>query len=186
MPHVAIPPQQMPGTPGLMNYRLDTGRPLSQLAEVLLRGPFSPNTISPSERELIAARVSAVNDCKFCLYTHSECSAQQHPDGRALVDKALADYDSAPISPKLKSLLKIADAVNVSGKAVTDEMVAEAKDNGADDSEIHDTVLISAAFGMYNRYCDGLAAVVPPDPASYIPMAAMIIREGYSQCATGH
>lgn len=183
MPHVAIPPEQMPGTPGLMNYRQDTGRPLSQLAEVLLRGPHS---LSPSERELIAARVSELNDCKFCLYTHSEVSAQQHPDGRALVDKVLADYESAPISPKLKSLLKIADAVNVSGKSVTDEMVAEARDNGADDREIHDTVLIAAAFGMYNRYCDGLAAVVPPDPASYIPMASMIIREGYSQCATGH
>lgn len=183
MPHVAIPPGQMPGTPGLMNYRQDTGRPLSQLAEVLLRGPHS---LSPAEREMIAARVSAVNECKFCLYTHSEVSAQQHPEGRALVDKVLADYESAPISPKLKALLKIADAVNVSGRSVTDEMVATARDAGADDKEIHDAVLISAAFGMYNRYCDGLAAVVPQDPSAYVPMAAMIIREGYSQCATGH
>jgi uncharacterized peroxidase-related enzyme len=183
MPHVAIPPEQMPGTPGLMNYRQDTGRPLSQLAEVLLRGPHS---LSPSERELIAARISSLNDCKFCFNTHSEVSAQQSPDGRALVDKVLADYESAPISPKLKALLRIADAVNVSGPSVTDEMVGEARTHGADDKEIHDTVLIAAAFGMYNRYCDGLAAVVPPDPASYIPMASMIIREGYSQCATGH
>ena len=183
MPHITIPPEQMPGTPGLMNYRQDTGRPLSQLAEVLLRGPHS---LTPAERELIAARVSGTNDCKFCLYTHSEVSAQQHPEGRALVDKVLADYESAPISPKLKALLRIADAANVSGKSVTAELVADAREAGADDTEIHDTVLIAAAFGMYNRYCDGLAAVVPEDPSSYVPMAAMIIREGYSQCATGH
>ena len=64
--------------------------------------------------------------------------------------------------------------------------MADARAEGADDTEIHDTVLIAAAFGMYNRYCDGLAAVVPENPASYVPMAAMIIREGYSQCAVGH
>jgi uncharacterized peroxidase-related enzyme len=183
MPHITIPPEQMPGTPGLMNHRQDTGRPLSQLAEVLLRGPHS---LTSAERELIAARVSGLNECKFCFYTHSEVSAQQHPDGRALVDKVLADYESAPISPKLKALLRIADAANVSGKSVTTELVEGARNAGADDTEIHDTVLIAAAFGMYNRYCDGLAAVVPDDPASYVPMAAMIIREGYSQCATGH
>ena len=183
MPHLTFPPEQMPGTPGLMNYRQDTGRPLSQLAEVLLRGP---HTLSPSERELIAARVSAINDCKFCLYTHSEVSAQQHPEGRVLIDKVLADYESAPISPKLKALIRVAEAANVSGKSVTEELVAAARAEGADDTEIHDTVLIAAAFGMYNRYCDGLAAIVPDDPAAYVPMATMIIREGYSQCAVGH
>jgi uncharacterized peroxidase-related enzyme len=183
MPHISMPPEIMPGTPGLMRYRPETGRPLSQLAEVLLRDAHS---LSRAERELIAAHVSAINECRFCLYTHSEMSAQQHPEGRELVDKALADPASAPISPKLKALLAIAEAVQQSGHAVTKKMVETARAAGGTDTEIHDTVLIAAAFGMYNRYCDGLAAVVPEDPATYIPMAAMIIREGYSQCATGH
>ncbi|HEU5160896.1 MAG TPA: carboxymuconolactone decarboxylase family protein [Streptosporangiaceae bacterium] len=183
MPYITMPPKTMPGTPGLMDYRKETGRPLSQLAEVLLRDAHS---LSRAERELIAARVSELNDCKFCSYTHSEMSAQQHPEGRALVDKAMADPASAPISPKLKALLTIAEAVRESGRSVTQEMVDAAREAGADDTEIHDTVLISAAFCMYNRYCDGLAAVVPEDPAAYVPMAAMIIRDGYSSCATGH
>ena len=183
MPHITMPPELMPGTPGLMRYRPETGRPLSQLAEVLLRDAHS---LSRADRELIAAHVSALNDCKFCLYTHSEVSAQQHPEGRAMVDKVLADPDSAPISPKLKALLKIAGAAQENGHLVTKEMVEAARNSGATDTEIHDTILIAAAFSMYNRYCDGLAAVVPEDPASYVPMAAMIIREGYSTCATGH
>ncbi|MBT2212763.1 carboxymuconolactone decarboxylase family protein [Actinomadura sp. NEAU-AAG7] len=183
MPHITMPPELMPGTPGLMRYRPETGRPLSQLAEVLLRGEHS---LSRADRELIAAHVSALNDCRFCLHTHGEVSAQQHAEGRTLVDKVLADPASAPISPKLKALLAIAGAVSGSGHDVTEEMVEAARDAGATDTELHDAVLIAAAFCMYNRYCDGLAAVVPEDPAAYVPMAAMIIREGYSTCATGH
>jgi uncharacterized peroxidase-related enzyme len=182
MPHVTIPPQLPPGVPGLMQYRPETGRPLSSLAEVLLR---SANTLSPADRELIAAHVSALNECRFCTYTHSEVSAQQHPEGRILVDKVMADPDSAPISPKLRALLAIATAVQSSGRNVTEEMVASARGEGATDTEIHDAVLIAAAFCMFNRYCDGLAAVVPENPAAYVPMAQMIIKNGYSTCATG-
>jgi uncharacterized peroxidase-related enzyme len=182
MPHVTIPSNLPPGVPGLMQYRPETGRPLSSLAEVLLR---TPQTLSPSERELIAAHVSALNECRFCTYTHTEVSAQQHPEGRAWVDKAMADPASAPISPKLKALLTIATAVQNSGRDVTEDMVAAARKEGATDTEIHDAVLIAAAFCMFNRYCDGLAAIVPPDPASYVPMALHIIKDGYSTCATG-
>jgi uncharacterized peroxidase-related enzyme len=187
MPHITFPAEQFPGTPGLMQYRQETGRPLSQLVEVLLR---DANTLSRSERELVAAYASTHNDCKFCQHTHSEMSAQQADgdvdEARALVRKVLADVDSAPISAKLKSLLVIAGAVQESGRAVTAELVERARANGATDTEIHDVVLIGAAFSMFNRYCDGLAAVVPDDPAAYVPFAAMIIRDGYSMCATGH
>ncbi|MFF5218594.1 carboxymuconolactone decarboxylase family protein [Micromonospora sp. NPDC000442] len=183
MPHVTLPAGLMPGTPGLMQYRQETGRPLSELAEVLLR---DEHTLSRAERELIAAYVSVLNECRFCTNTHSEMSAQQHPEGRSLVDKVLADHVSAPISPKLKALLTIAGAVQESGHAVTERMVEAARGEGATDIEIHDTVLISAAFCMYNRYCDGLAVVVPEDPATYVPMATAIVRDGYSMCARGH
>lgn len=180
MPYIEMAPELKPGTPGLMQYRAETGRPLSQLAEVLLR---DANTLSRAEREMIAAQVSALNDCRFCLYTHGEVAAQQHPEGHTLVDKVLADPDSAPISDKLKALMKIATAAVESGRAVTKELVEAARATGATDTEIHDTVLISAAFCMYNRYCDGLAAITPEDPAAYIPMAAGIIAGGYSTCA---
>jgi hypothetical protein len=59
MPHITFPAGQFPGTPGLMQYRQETGRPLSQLVEVLLR---DTNSLSRSERELVAAYVSAIND----------------------------------------------------------------------------------------------------------------------------
>jgi uncharacterized peroxidase-related enzyme len=181
MPHVTIPATLPPGVPGLMQYRPETGRPLSSLAEVLLR---TPGTLSAADRELIAAHVSALNECRFCTSTHTEVSAQQHPEGRALIDKVMADPASAPITAKLKSLLAIATAVQDSGRAVTADLVTTARGNGATDTEIHDTVLIAAAFCMFNRYCDGLAAITPHDPAAYTAMARQIIKNGYSTCAS--
>lgn len=183
MPHIAMSPELAPGTPGLFQYRPETGRPLGELAEVLLRNPHS---LSRGDRELIAAYVSTLNQCKFCSSTHSEVSAAQIDGGRTLVDKVIDDVDSAPISPKLKALLTIAGATTQGGHEVTGSMVDAARQAGATDTEIHDTVLIAAAFCMFNRYCDGLAAIVPDDTAAYVGMAQMIINDGYRMCATGH
>jgi uncharacterized peroxidase-related enzyme len=163
MPHIALNSSE-PGIRGLLRYRPDTGRPLSELAEVLLRGP---STLTRGERELIAAHVSALNDCKYCASAHSACAAAQLPGGMTLVERVRADVSSAPVSVKLKALLDIAAAVRVSGHAVTTAHVAAARDAGATDQEIHDAVLIAAAFCMLNRYVDGLATVAPDDPAVY-------------------
>jgi len=85
----------------------------------------------------------------------------------AVVQQVCADPGSAPVSAKLKALLAIAAAVARSGRAVTAGQVAQAREAGATDVEIHDTVLIAATFCMFNRYVDGLAATAPDDPAVY-------------------
>jgi alkylhydroperoxidase family enzyme len=97
----------------------------------------------------------------------------------ALVEQVRADADRAPVSAKLKTLLAIAAAVQQSGLSVTAEQIAEARAAGATDLEIHDTVLIAAVFCMYNRYVDGLAAIVPEDPALYAAGAQRLIEHGY-------
>jgi hypothetical protein len=83
------------------------------------------------------------------------------------------------VSAKLKALLAIAAAVQRSGRHVTAELVAEARAAGATDLEVHDTVLIAAAFAMMNRYVDGLATIAPDDPAVYAAGAQRLINEGY-------
>jgi hypothetical protein len=50
---------------------------------------------------------------------------------------------------------------------------------GATDLEIHDTVLIAAAFCMFNRYVDGLGTSAPDDPAQYAASAQHLVRHGY-------
>jgi uncharacterized peroxidase-related enzyme len=175
VPHISLD-NDAPGIMSLFHYRPETARPMSELAEVLLRGP---SALSRGERELIAAFVSARNDCRFCTSSHAAFAAAQLPEGMALVDEVRADLDAAPVSSKLKALLRIAAAVQQSGKDVRAEDVAAARDAGATDLEIHDTVLIAAAFCMYNRYVDGLATIAPDDPVAYAVVADRIVSGGY-------
>ena len=175
MPHVTLNSSE-PGIRGLLLFRPETGRPLSELAEVLLRGP---GTLTRGERELIAAYVSGLNDCRYCSGSHSACAAAQLPGGMAVVQQVQADAATAPVPAKLKALLRIAAAVQQSGLAVTEDDVTAARAEGATDLEIHDTVLIAAAFCMFNRYVDGLATVTPDDPARYAAGAQRLISQGY-------
>ncbi len=175
MPHIALNSEE-PGIRGLLMFRPETGRPLSELAEVLLRGP---GTLARGERELIAAYVSTLNDCRYCSSSHSACAAAQLPGGMPIVEQVCADTGSAPISAKLKALLSIASAVQQGGHHVSFDHVAQARAAGATDLEIHDTVLIAAAFCMFNRYVDGLATNAPDDPARYAAGAQRLVSDGY-------
>ena len=175
MPHIALP-EGLPGITSAMAYRPETAKPLRELAEVLLRGP---NTLTPGEREMIATFVSTRNDCHFCQASH-RAAAAHHLDGNYdLVDAVRKDHQHAPISAKLKALLTIAAKVQEGGKQVTDEDVSRARAEGASDHEIHDTVLIAAAFCMYNRYVDGLATWTPVDHDAYDDMGRRMAHEGY-------
>ena len=175
MPHIALP-DGFPGITAGFAFRPETARPMRELVEVLLRGP---STLSPGAREMIAAFVSARNDCRFCHASH-RAAAAHHLDGNYdLVDTVSRDYETAPVPAKLKALLVIAGKVQQDGKLVTAADVASARAEGATDVEIHDTVLIAAAFSMYNRYVDGLGTLEPPDPAAYDLMGRRMAKEGY-------
>ncbi len=176
MPHIALPPS-LPGILSLFAYRPETAGPLNALAETLLRGPSS---LTRGERELIAAFVSKQNECVFCNASHAAFARAQLPNGADVVRAVCEDYRSAPIGEKIRSLLAIAAQVQKSGRAVTVEAVEAARAEGASDQEIHDTVLIAAAFCMFNRYVDGLGTVLPPDAAAYDLMAERIVSEGYT------
>jgi uncharacterized peroxidase-related enzyme len=167
---------RFPGINGPTRFRPETAKPLNDLAEVLLRGPHS---LSRGERELIAAYVSSLNECRYCCNSHSAFAAAQLDDGQAVVSGVLADVDSAAVSPKLKALLRIAAAVQAGGREVTSAMIAGARAEGATDLEIHDTVLIAAAFCMFNRYVDGLGTLTPDDPQRYRAAATRIVQVGY-------
>lgn len=175
MPHIPLP-EGLPGIRSLFEFRPETAGPLCELAEVLLH---TPGTLSMAERELIAAYVSSQNDCVYCQTSHGALAAYHLGGDEQLVRDVKRDYRSAAISEKLKALLAIAGKVQQSGKAVLPADIERARAAGATDQEIHDAVLIAAAFCMYNRYVDGLATLTPTDPASYRERAAYVGEHGY-------
>ncbi|GGS56592.1 MULTISPECIES: carboxymuconolactone decarboxylase family protein [Actinokineospora] len=179
MAHIelGVDENQFPGINGPMRFRPETAKPLSELAEVLLRQ--GPHPLSAGERELIAAYVSGLNECDFCCSSHAAFAAAQLDEGMSLVEQVRVDLDNAAVSEKLRALLRIAGAVQESGRKVTADLVAAARAEGATDLEIHDTVLIAAAFCMYNRYVDGLGTLAPGDPARYAAAASKIVERGY-------
>jgi len=174
MAHIQVP-EGVPGIRSLVMFRPESGKYLYELAEVLLRGE-SP--LSEAERELIAAHVSNRNNCMFCMNSHAAAARCLYGDEKNIVDEVLKDIEHANISNKLKALLNIAGKVQILGKEVSEEDVAEARKYGANDREIHDAVLIAATFSMYNRYVDGLASWTPTDPATYEEMGKRMAK-GY-------
>jgi hypothetical protein len=90
------------------------------------------------------------------------------------------DLSSAPVSSKMKALLKIAGLVQKSGREVKPEHIEIARNAGATDEDIHDAVLIAAAFCMYNRYVDGLGTNLPDSKSEYVPMGERMAKKGYT------
>jgi uncharacterized peroxidase-related enzyme len=175
MPHIALP-EGFPGIRGPMAFRPETAGALNKLVDVLLRGP---HTLTPAERELLAAAVSAENECRYCHSIHGAIAAHHLGGDEALVEAVKCGQPGARVSPKLHALLHIARKTARSGREVTSEDAAAARALGATDLEIHDTVLIAAVFCLCNRYVDGLAAWTPEDPQFYRQRAAVIAEHGY-------
>jgi uncharacterized peroxidase-related enzyme len=174
MAHINVP-EGVPGIRSLVMFRPETGKPLYELAQVLLRGE-SP--LTEAERELIAAYVSKRNDTMFCMMSHAAASRELYGDEKNIVDDVLKDMQQSGISDKMKALLHIAGKVQVLGKEVSPGDIEAARERGANDREIHDTVLIAAAFSMYNRYVDGLASFTPEEPEVYEEMGKRMAK-GY-------
>ena len=175
-PHIPVQ-EGLAGITGLLEYRLDTAKPIREMTQLLLRGP---STLSQGERELIASLVSHRNACRFCTTAHT-AAAELLLGESDTVAAVKRDLESAPVSPKMKALLRIAANVQENGKKVTERNVAAARAEGATDLEIHDTVLIAALFCLYNRYVDGLATWTPDDPAYYHTLADRIVNRGYTR-----
>jgi AhpD family alkylhydroperoxidase len=160
-------------------YRPDVYAQMAALANNMLRTGHAESSLVPSEREMIASYVSALNNCTYCATVHGAvaaahmCTTEVDSGQAGQTTKAMAEEMVRSIcternggvgeieaSPKLKQLLQIAAQVRESGQNITPEAIAKAKESGATDMDIHDTVLIAALFCMFNRYVDGLTGDV--------------------------
>jgi alkylhydroperoxidase family enzyme len=174
MAHIKLP-DGYPGITGPMKAFPNTAKPLNLLAETLLQN--ESKTFSMAERETVAAYVSYLNECQFCSESHAAV-ADFHWD-KPVSKKVWESLDNSP-NVRLTALLKIAAKVQKSGRLVTKADVEAATNAGATEADVHDTVLIAAAFCLYNRYVDGLATFAPPrnDPG-YKEIGKRLATTGY-------
>lgn len=168
--------EKLPGIVGLIFYKRSTAKGTGNLGQAALRGP-SPLTVA--ERELIAAYVSSLNECNFCADSHGAVVTELLKDNGNTVSCAINNTVTTSISPMMRALLNIARKVQQSGRAVTLEDLQAARDLGASDEAIHDTVYVAAAFCFFNRYVDGLKTVPMRTKEDYVEPARMLIKFGY-------
>ena len=177
MAYVELKNNNLPGIVGLLDTFNDTAKPLSELAHILLSKESS--TFSKAERETLAAYVSYLNNCIFCSESHAAI-ADKHwgIDGES--KKIWNEKMNSEFSERFLQLLKIAKNVQTSGREVLKEDIEKALMLGASEKDIHDAILIAAAFCMYNRYVDGLGTLAPTrNDKSYLDSAKAIATNGY-------
>lgn len=181
MPYIPLE-SHLPGITGLLEYRKDSGQPIRELTQILMRGN---STLTEAERELIASVVSSGNQCTFCTTAHT-AAADLLIGNHETSQKVKQDIATAPVSEKMKALLTIASLTRESGKLVTSTVIDKAKAAGATDVEIHDTVLIASLFCLYNRYVDGLATALPTENTYYDVLAERLVNHGYNRLPGGY
>lgn len=177
MAYIKLKEEYLPGIVGLIFYKRSTGIGLTKFAQAALRGP-SP--LSVAERELIASYVSSLNECQFCFDSHSAIVNELVKDNGNTVTCAVNNVESPAVSPKMRALLNIAGKVQKNGKLVTEADIKAARDKGATDEEIHDTVYVAAAFCFFNRYVDGLNTIPMKTKEGYVESARSLLKFGYT------
>ncbi|RXH57355.1 carboxymuconolactone decarboxylase family protein [Granulicella sibirica] len=180
MAHIGLN-AEIPGIGAAFAFRPETAKPMRELAHILLFEPGPDASLSSRDRELIASYVSSRNTCFFCQTSHGAAASSHVGGSPELTASVCASPATADISDKLKALLIIAAHVQGDAKSVTSEHIEAAREQGATDLEIHDTVLIAAAFCMYNRYVDGLATWQPRNEEMYRAMGKRLAEHGYKQ-----
>jgi uncharacterized peroxidase-related enzyme len=175
MAHITLP-ADVPGIRGPLMFRPDAAKHLLGLAETILRQPAS---LEQGDRETIAAWTSHLNGCRYCEKSHAAAArAWLGADRSVAVDRLLAAEDLSGFTPKMQALLELSRALQGCVLGVKDAHIDRARAAGAGDSDIHDTVLITAAFCMYNRYVEGLGTREAEDSA-YESMGRRLRDQGY-------
>lgn len=178
---------ELPGILVAMALTPELGRHMQGLADALLVHEFPGATIGRPEREMIAASVSAANDCFFCMDSHGMfATALLEREGRTaevpVIDRLMVG-DTSELDAKMQALVRIARIVGRNSLELTAADTQAARDAGASDGDVQLAVLIASGFSMYNRMVDGLRTLTPPMVEAHAESAQRVAAHGYSMPA---
>lgn len=158
----------------LVTYRPDFyGNPMKHLTQETMRGP-SPWSVG--DRELMAAFVSKVNECEFCIKAHSAVAGRAYRD-EARVSAVLSNLETAPIEEPLRATLRMLAKLTREQEVDSDDMQAVLA-AGASYQQIEDALAVCFAFNTTDRLADSLNFAVP-DPKTFKSGAKFLLSHGY-------
>lgn len=160
-----------------MGLNPEASRHLLAYHETILRGP-SP--LSPGERELIAAFVSALNVCTYCHGVHA-ATAEAFGVDASLIESMVADAETAPVSSKFKPLLQFIRKLTLTPARMIKKDADAVFSAGWDERALHDAICVAALFNFMNRYVDGHGLALAS--ADLTKRGEGLMRDGYAALA---
>ena len=135
-----------------------------------------PSAWSVADRELMAAFVSKVNECAFCVGAHSATARRAYRDGPK-VAAVLADLESAPVEDGLRATLRMLGQLTREGKVGAEDM-RKVLSAGVSRQQVEDALAVCAAFSTTNRLADAFGFEVL-DPGGFEAGAKYLLKRGY-------
>lgn len=136
-----------------------TAPPLTAYHEALMAGEAP---IGEADRALLAAFVSGLNSCQYCYGLYNRL-AVAHGLDEELVADLLTDLDRAPVSAKLRALMRYAAKLTEEPEAINDSDAEAVYEAGWDDAALYYTVSICALVNMVDRLVEGLGLRTDPE-----------------------
>lgn len=124
--------------------------PLLQFIENVMTGPSS---LTATEREIIAAHVSNLNHCGFCLGVHKSTIRALGAD-TGTVDTLEKGPAIAGISDSLRAIIEFSTKLTQSPETVNENDITALKDAGLTDQTIEDAINVISLFNYVNRLVD--------------------------------
>jgi uncharacterized peroxidase-related enzyme len=166
--------QPIAGPVKLIMYRPDfLGVHLKELTHEAMRGP---SAWSVGDRELMAAFVSKLNECEYCMKAHTAVAAKAYKDEER-VSAVLADLETAPIEEPLRATLRMLRRLSREQRANVDDMRALLA-AGVSRGQIEDALAVAFAFNIMNRLADAFGFSVP-GPKGFEAGAKYLLARGY-------
>jgi uncharacterized peroxidase-related enzyme len=164
----------VPDAAKLVFYRPDFyGSRAKEFTHEAMRGP-SPWSVG--DRELMAAYVSKVNECAFCIGAHTATAGQAYQDGPK-VAAVLADLESAPVEDGLRGTLRMLGKLTREGKVGAEDM-RQVLSAGVSRQQIEDALAVCAAFNTTDRLADAFGFEVL-SPEGFEAGAKYLLKRGY-------
>lgn len=121
-----------------------------------------PSALSPGQRELIAAFVSALNACTYCTGVHGE-TARAFGLGDGVLEALVEDLESAPVEERLKPILHYARKLTLTPSRMVQADAEAVFEAGWDEQALHDAINVIALYNFMNRLLEGHGVHGTPD-----------------------
>jgi AhpD family alkylhydroperoxidase len=131
---------------------------------------------SVGDRELMAAYVSKINECPFCVSAHSATSTMWYAD-EAKVVATLADLKAAPIDEPLRATLRMLGKLTQDNDITADD-IRTVLDSSVSVEQIKDAVAVSLAFNITDRLANAFGFTIPSRDAMNAG-ARFLLKRGY-------